>query len=226
MSGPDDWGGGTISVALNGRVVGARGADRLRCVCARPRLRKVERVCRHRQGRARWRGVVWRDGVSLPIVKNLDSRRVDLVVKDGRVIHAWSVSKRRRLHGVHYQRRSAEPAWLLELMTCSEMFRRAFPDGSPVSNQRTDPAIPRTWSCGSAALDPPRSPRWRALIAQESRTQRYPVQPGTLPVGWQLFGLLPVTDVDERVTVPSTLAIPPPPRVAVLLVTLLWFSVT
>ena len=41
-----------------------------------------------------------------------------------------------------------------------------------------------------------------------------------------MFGVLPVTDVDESVTVPSTLAIPPPPMVAVLLVTLLWFSVT
>jgi hypothetical protein len=37
---------------------------------------------------------------------------------------------------------SPEPASVLEPMTRSGMFRRAFPDGSPASKQRTDPAFP------------------------------------------------------------------------------------
>ena len=36
------------------------------------------------------------------------------------------------------------------------------------------------------------------------------MQPGTLLGGAQLFGVLPVTDVPERLTVPLKLKMPPP----------------
>ena len=38
-------------------------------------------------------------------------------------------------------------------MTRSEMFRRAFPDGSPVSDQRTDPALPPLSVVATERLD-------------------------------------------------------------------------
>src|SRR5262245_34088218 len=51
------------------------------------------------------------------------------------------------------------------------------------------------------------------------------VQPGTVPGGAQLFGVVPVTDVAARVTVSSVLKMPPP-SAAVLPVTWLGFKVS
>jgi hypothetical protein len=68
----------------------------------------------------------------------------------------------------------AEPAWLVEPMTRSEVFRRAFPDGSAMSNQRTDPAIPRVDAAGLNKLE--FVAHWgghRSIASLSSRSKRY-----------------------------------------------------
>ena len=75
--------------------------------------------------------------------------------------------------------------------------------------------------CGSDKSQPHGQEFWRARVSVPARTPGrglpesgpggpQPVQPLMVPGGSQLSGLLPVTDVAARVTVPPELKMPPP----------------